>query len=230
MNPRNLFIGGSLLGLAVGSVAGYFFAKKRMEQQYAEAVVEEVIAAKKYYSLLYKKNEFATPAAAVEELQPKAQPEFANDDQTLKRIVEGLKYVDPKSPPVQTVNVFDGKEDDADVDYSEEDAARDTENGIYVIDIDEFMNSEVGYTEVTLTYFAGDNVLVNEQEMPVEDVAATVGKDNLAYFGYRSKDPKVVYIRNNVLQLDFEVVRSEGKYSEEVAGFAPALTKRKTRT
>jgi hypothetical protein len=55
--------------------------------------------------------------------------------------------------------------------------------------------------------------------MPIPDVNATVGDGNLDRFGHRSKDPRVVYIRNEKLGIEYEVCKSDGSYAEEVGGF-----------
>jgi hypothetical protein len=46
-----------------------------------------------------------------------------------------------------------------------------------------------------------------------------VGEENLAKFGHGSKDPNLVYVRNEGMDLDFEISYAEGKYSEQVMGF-----------
>ena len=86
----------------------------------------------------------------------------------------------------------------------------------YIISADEFLNTEVGYEQFTLTYFQGDETLVDQADTIVESVEKTVGVANLSKFGHLSEDENIVYIRNERLNWDFEVVRSMGKYSVEV--------------
>jgi hypothetical protein len=45
-----------------------------------------------------------------------------------------------------------------------------------------------------------------------------IGEKNLSRFGHGSQDPSVVYVRNDQLELVYEVVRSPQSYSEEVHG------------
>lgn len=217
MNVKSIAFAASFVGTIVGFAVGYKVAEKHLEKKYIEIAQSEIIAAKKYYGLLYKKDGFETPEKAAEELN--ASPHFSTDTAVLGRIVAGLRYGMPDQPlPVRNVNIFSKKVDDSKMDYSAEDAARNEETP-YVLDIDEFMNAEVGYSQVTLTYFSADQVLVDEEEEPIEDVEATVGLGNLEKFGHRSKDPKVVYIRNDRQQLDYEVCLSESSYGEDVLGF-----------
>ena len=48
-------------------------------------------------------------------------------------------------------------------------------------------------------------------------------------FGFRSRDPKVVYIRNKKLHTDFEVCHHEGSYAESVHGIVQERPKEKVR-
>ena len=91
----------------------------------------------------------------------------------------------------------------------------------YVIHIDESDEME-GYQHVTLTYYDADDVLCNEKDEIVDHGAERerlVGERNLNLFGHGSGQPDVVYIRNDQLEIVFEVCRAEGSFSEEVHGF-----------
>ena len=103
---------------------------------------------------------------------------------------------------------FDG-EDDEDVDISKP----------FIITNHEFMENEAAHTQVTVTYFEGDDVVSDERDQAVSDVDDTIGNENLQKFGKKSNDPNVVYVRNFKLGMDFEVLRSRGKFTEEVLGF-----------
>lgn len=221
MNLKVIAVGGSLLGLAVGSVAGYFVAKNRYEQYYADLADSEIADAKRYFSMLYKEGEFKTPGAVLQQRRRPRTPEGfehetpeqveLNANRGAAIFAETLaqnRYGAPAGEETQT------EEELREISRSKGEP--------YILDHDEFMNAEVGYTQVTLTYFAGDDVLSDENDMPVEDVDATVGNANLDRFGHRSNDPKVVYIRNDKLEIDYEVCKSEGTYAQEVGGFDPA--------
>lgn len=122
--------------------------------------------------------------------------------------------------PEQVRNIFKDAEPDPTglFDYNEEIKNR-SEDHPFVISFDEYDENEEGHSQTNLTYFDGDDILIDEKEEPIEDVENTVGTENLQKFGHGSKDSKIVYIRNERLDLDFEVVLSHGKYVEEVLGF-----------
>src|SRR5690606_9493676 len=76
----------------------------------------------------------------------------------------------------------------------------------YVITLEEYMAGEKNYTQTALTYFDGDDVLADERDSIIEDIEATVGRENMLRFGHASNDRNLVYIRNDRIELDFEVV------------------------
>lgn len=89
----------------------------------------------------------------------------------------------------------------------------------YVISHDEFYDNEKDYEQTHLTYWQGDNVLADERDQPIPDEEGTVGEDNLTRFGHGSKDANIVFVRNDQIEVDFEITRSFGKFAEEVMGF-----------
>lgn len=108
------------------------------------------------------------------------------------------------------------------VDYSrrteEKEEVDDTDDYIYVIKPEIF--GEEDYEEVSLTYYS-DGVLTDEQDNPIEDVAGTVGADYADHFGEYEDDS--VFIRNDRLRIDFEILADQRKYSD-LAKNKPILT------
>lgn len=114
---------------------------------------------------------------------------------------------------VTTLNVFT----DPTFDLNEELKYR-TEDKPYIITHDEYFAAERDYDTSTLTYFEDDDTVVDEQDKPLEDVDAIIGEDHLVRFGSGSKDRNIVYIRNDRLETDYEVVKAKGSYLEAVLG------------
>jgi hypothetical protein len=160
---------------------------------------------------------FSTPAEAVEALIPDEMGEAA---EALKEY-QGQDDVDDKSVEeinqVVESNVFGSSTIHTKAEWTQVVSMRD-ENEPHIISQEEFMEGGPGYNNPTLTYYAGDDILADERDQPITDVVDLLGEDNLK-FGFGSGDPNIVYIRNNKISLDIEILKSEGKYSEEVAGF-----------
>lgn len=86
----------------------------------------------------------------------------------------------------------------------------------YILHRDEFFDEETHYGQTTLTYYAGDKKLTDERDAPLYNMGDIVG--DCLRFGHGSGDPTVVYIRNNKLHAEYEVLLHEGKYDVEILG------------
>ena len=106
---------------------------------------------------------------------------------------------------------------DADWNYPEEIQNR-SEDRPYVIHQDEFKLGESGYDQTTYTYYAVDEVMVEEGSRdPLTNVDFSVGLENLK-FGHGTDDIDVVFVRNDKLELEYEICRLHTSYEEEVVG------------
>jgi hypothetical protein len=108
-------------------------------------------------------------------------------------------------------SVFDGRSE-LDPDSEEEDRDEDSP---YIITHEEFAVNEHDFTQITLTYYEGDNLLADDKQQVVFSWDNVVGE---LKFGHGSNDPNVVYIRNHQLGTEYEVLRHTGKYAEIVHG------------
>lgn len=239
-NPAFL-AGAAAVGLAIGAFGGYHFAKKKLKTKYEDLANEEIRQAKEFYSAL---NEKPSPVdlagryeGEIEEdiLVREAATAFESyaggpvgkkdlvitpgEDAAYTEDVEG-QLVEHEVEVKQSIkkNVFDNSSSEDDLDFEEEMRNR-TSDRPYVITKEEFLQGDQDFEQATLTYYEGDDVLTDDRDMPIEDTDGTVGNPNLFRFGLWSDDKNVVYVRNEDKELDFEIVRSTGKYSEEVAGF-----------
>jgi len=92
---------------------------------------------------------------------------------------------------------------------------------IVILSQDEFLANEFedeGYTQLELTYFEGDQVLVDERDVPVRSPEMIAGHFK-QYFGHNTTDPDIVYVRNNAMKLDIEIKRRYTEYRTEVLGY-----------
>lgn len=104
--------------------------------------------------------------------------------------------------------------EDEDWDYTEELKHRSKERP-YILHRDEFFSNESDYRQCSLTYYGGDNILCDEQDVPVYNYEKIVGS---LVFGHGSADPSIVYIRNDKLEAEYEVILEPGYYQTEVLG------------
>lgn len=87
----------------------------------------------------------------------------------------------------------------------------------YVITEAEYRIDRPEYEKDSLTYYAGDETLAEEDGSYIPDKNGTAGTANLRdYFGYGSGDARLLYIRNDRVMTDFEIALNDGKYTKEV--------------
>ena len=87
----------------------------------------------------------------------------------------------------------------------------------YVISLDTFGNENPDYDKISISYYEDDDTLADEQDEIMQEVEGTIG-EALLCFGDQSDDPDVVYVRNERLSIDYEVVRLHRSYQEAVLG------------
>lgn len=128
---------------------------------------------------------------------------------------EHLKVIGspPEVTPVRR-NAFADNGNDSEWSYEKEVEKR-TEDAPYVLHKDEFYADEKNYSQMTLLYYAGDNIMVDEDEKPVYNHERVVGP---MMFGHGSGDPNVFYVRNDALRAEYEILHDTGLYSVEVLG------------
>ena len=204
---------GIAFGIGVGIAAGIFFAKKSLQTKYEAIAEQEIADAKRFYSRLNKKEEYATPESAAKALlEDNAVTAITkyrgiDSDEVAGDVAEDRNiFIDPR-PSIETI----------DFNY-EESLLKRSSAAPYIISKEEYLQAEVDYPQSTLTYYGGDSILSDEKDGTIDDAEFVVGMDNLQKFGYGSDDGNVVYVRNENLKMDFEIIHSEGKYAVEVQG------------
>jgi hypothetical protein len=206
----------AIVSLSAGSLAGYWFAKRRLEVHYVDVLRDEIKATKAYYSRLHKKGDFETPEKTVEVLVPKEAAEALLKYQgSVEREPEPLvNYQAISNKGKEAIkNVFQKEP----VDIDKEIADR-TEEAPYIISLEEYNANEYEYQQNVLTYYGGDGVLADERDDQILEIDMVVGDNNIPRFGHRSEDPNILYVRNDSMGLEMEIHLNQGKYSEIVAG------------
>lgn len=110
------------------------------------------------------------------------------------------------------VNVFRNENDVWD--YEEELKSR-AYNHPYVIHQDEFTQNEVGHNQRQVNYYAVDNVMTDSLDEIIYDHNKLMGE---LKFGHGSNSSGVVYIRNEKMRMDWEVLLCTGSYEHEILG------------
>ena len=122
-------------------------------------------------------------------------------------IAGGTLAIDPK-------NVFASESVD-EWDYEEELKHR-SEDAPYVIHKDEFWNEEKGYDQTSLCYYAGDDILADQEDHPIYGYQSIIGHQ--MRFGHGSSDPNVFYVRNDNRMCEYEILLHDGTYAASILG------------
>jgi hypothetical protein len=228
-NPLVL-AGVAVVCLGVGGYVGYRVATKRAQAKFEALLEEEVLAAKAFYKRVNKVDEFETPESAVAALVPNEVVEAMDSYQgkdgkvAYNRVTRvSDEEADELEDAVVQHNVFDAAVTDPTAwDYQHEVALRESQpDKPYVISFEEFHENEVNHDQETMTYYRGDDTLSDSKDKAIDDTEYTVGDDNLLRFGAGSHDANVVYVRNEKISQDFEIILSEGQYQVDVLGMEP---------
>lgn len=238
MDQRLILAGVAVVSLTIGAASGYRLATLRLNDKYNELMEAEIARTRKFYERVHKAGDFETPASAAEALGVDTDEALdaaadavvsyqGKTDYTKFNVHELSLNLDENPftkaagiPPEEALivgepiekNVFEQAED---IGFSKPDP-----NRPYQITLLEYEENDKEYEMLSATYFAGDNILTDDQDQPVDPMEPVIGfgrdrEANVERFG----DARVIHIRNERLKTDFEVNMSDGKYAYEVAGF-----------
>lgn len=96
-----------------------------------------------------------------------------------------------------------------------------------IITVHQFDDENPWYEKKSLWFYEKDDTVADEEDKIVDDPCALIGFEALLSFGQGSEDSDVVYVRNNKLGVDYEVVRLDKSYQEVVLGIKPEEPHRK---
>lgn len=176
-----------VMGVGAAGAAGWFIAKKR----YEKIAQEEIDSVKAKYTI--KK-----PEGDISEKVGKAESTGIDGESDIS--------VNAEKPSEQA--------DTGKTDISEKPKNGGKNDRPFLISPDEY-GSVTGYELTSLTYYEGDGILANdENDEEIEDIDGTVGADFVNYFGEYEED--AAYVRNDILETDFEILRDRRSYSDVV--------------
>ena len=179
-------------GAVIGSVATYFLVKDKFEKQAQEDIdsVKEVFnrRLKDQTNNVEVKEEVKEEVAQYEELASNYSSFSSGSDEEADSMLEE-KYEN------RNIEV-----DSPDMIIDEP----------YIITPEEFGALD-GYDLISLDYYS-DGILTDDCEEIIENEEEIVGKDYVEHFGEYEED--AVYVRNDRLKADYEILKDLRKYSD----------------
>lgn len=119
-----------------------------------------------------------------------------------------------ESPEEDDPEEDDPEEEDEDDDIPEHTMQNPDSDGPYQITAGEFCNNRTYYDKVSLNYFGDDQVVSDDRDEIMENADKILGDIQGAFAGPYA--PSVIYIRNEALEVDYEISFVDGSYRREV--------------
>ena len=231
----NKFIVGVIGGAAIGAVVSHFVTKKALEESINERVSKEYRellrdieenAVSKEDVVVYDYEEWATEET--EEPDPSDETDYTKfakgDDRVLvtdkpdleeyaKQVEAEREYHYPSDLVEEAARVFDER------------VESDTHNLTpihpaepYILDMSEY-DTAYKNDKVSYTWWEGSQTLTDEDEDIIADIDGVIGMRSLEAFGTELADPgdpDVIYIRNDHMGLDINLVRDPRNYFTDI--------------
>lgn len=215
---------------AAGIGVGYLIARNQLEKKYAHLLDVEVQRTREFF------GEYEGPE------DPEFMEQAIKTADAMTEYTGGEKKINPAKLAEAVTASVKRDADQAPIPYNrmgdptlneELDDIRTHEDAVpldrdarapYVITFEEFDSNETGAEQITVSFFAGDGIVIDESDEVIspDRVEQIIGMDNLNKFGTNTEDPNmdpnVLYVRCERFNMDFEVTRSAGKHSVEVLG------------
>jgi len=190
------------VGAAIGAASTYFILKDQFDKQRNEEQARD----KEYYKELYSNKE-ETPSEKVKEKPEDVEVKIENAVMAEIDVKSGeeLDYNDIINK--LNYNQFSTKTPDM---YGDPRPAKKP----YQISMDDY-NEDVSQIKKIISYFEDDGVCMdNDTKEVLDNVAKDIGIDNLELINTEGNDE--VYIRNEQLGIDYNVVSEPGSYEDYV--------------
>ena len=96
-----------------------------------------------------------------------------------------------------------------------------THDSPYMITREEMEEEELAYLKTTMTFYEGDSALVDDDDTVIENPEFMVGKVTLDVLKVATTEaePNTLFVRNDRLQTDFEILITHESYSKDVLGW-----------
>jgi len=205
------------LAFATGGAAGFFAAKKLLEQHYMELSQLEIDDVKAYYRKKYEGKEPVSMGVDTVEEYRKIAMKYTKPD--LHKLANGNKDEDEEIEEDDETDELEEEEyldlDDESLIISPIETADhlDPDKEPYLIDYDEFVKPTDIFSKVDLFYYRFDDTVCNADDVIMNDPEDTLGWEWMKTLETKS----TAFVRNEAIATDFEIHSFSKSYKEEVA-------------
>lgn len=232
MNKTMVAVTTGVVSLGIGGVLGYILAEKRVSEKYAKQADEEVAKIRDRYRENYRdlKDKVSDTrremqetkdylADTAEKVREKYDVENVYEDEDIPthakvrydKIVDDEKYFEVEGEEEEEEDEeFTMNDENPSLEIPKVDPDR---SEPFLISDEDFWVNERDHSQSTLVYHINDDVLVDETAQVIHDEGDIVG-DTLSVFD-ANRTLTAVYVRNNRLRADIEVVIDHDPYEGE---------------
>lgn len=189
-----------VIGLGIGGAIGWVGCKKR----YEEVVNEEIDSMKEHFEKKYIQFVNEIEEETKKEKEQEQVKEEKPEEPDYQGIIKKLNY-----------NQFSTKSTKPVVEDKEPEMTLETSKP-RLITQDEFIDNN-GYEKVVLSYFEDDEILMDATDNVLENGIMIIGEENLQEFGIIEEEEDTIYVRNDLMGCDYEVVMENGSYADYIA-------------
>lgn len=206
----------ALISAGVGAAIAWYVAKEK----YHREAVEQVQEVKDYYKERAAIDILDSDDVEVEGDDPEVEVEEAEEEEVFPDSEEYKKNLEVYG---RSNIAADHPDDMPQTPYNKK-FTRPSGDPIYLIPREVFYSDEDNFEKETLTWYAGDDVMVDFYEEVMTDYQGTVG-DSFQDAFVKNGPTRDAWVRNERLQVDYEITLHEGDYTEIVLGFTPEKEK-----
>ena len=196
-----------LTGLAAGFGIGYVFFKSK----YQKEIEEDIEELRQYYKEKVEKED-------EKKVKEKIADVLKGDESALNSL---RGYVDDdKFKEIEHIYAENEhpEDDDSDIDedyrFGEMINSEKTGKGILVINEEHFGDIKK-YDKQTLYYYTYDDTVTDDCENIIDDVKSQIG-EALEVHNFKFNDERAIYVRNNDLDCDYEIIKVVGSFSNSM--------------
>lgn len=220
------FLGGIGVGVAIGFYFGHRWNKEKIKAEAFKQSEAEVEKIREIYRSSTETVRVVPEKPGLNEVIEERGYSQKVMDEEVERPTRPPVPVSPSSPAKSLFPEHEpslaketGKSKDDGWSFTEEIAQRDHIKP-YILHQNEFTERQTDFNQVTITYYAIDETLTDEEEEIIINPDTVVGLENLMKFGHGADDFDVLFVRNESLQMEFEICRVNESYEQAVLGLS----------
>lgn len=201
------------LGAGTGVVGTYYYMRNKIDSE----VMEETQKIKDYYgvSAAYRNRENDVKETNDDICEPEDPTD--RDAESGESDISDDTDREPYRVGTRPITRYDRMYKGSGADVAREpNCTAEQQRTPYTISPMEFQNDRRHYEKTSVFYYEDDETLASEEDevLPIE---TTIGYAALKEFGEYEDD--VVYVRNELLEIDYEVIREHANFLKDVLGF-----------